>query len=157
MTPPAPNSPDGEKALTMVTGGLVAACLVVWTAGQVAALLWNGTWPPVPLSESPRILWKLVASPAIPTEAWPPAAAPALPGPLPYYGTLIFLVAVLIAIGAIGYRWHDQNRNSSNGKSARWAKPRDLKPLLIRRPQPGRLTLGTVHRRLIATEAQHSV
>src|SRR5690606_4854192 len=40
---------------------------------------------------------------------------------------------------------------------ARWAKPRDLKPLLVRRPQPGRLTLGTVGRRLVATEAQHSV
>ncbi|MDF1596192.1 MAG: type IV secretory system conjugative DNA transfer family protein [Acidimicrobiia bacterium] len=157
MTHPAANSPDGEKVLTIVTGALVAACLMVWAAGQVAARLWTGTWPQVPLSESPLILWKLVASPAIPSEAWPPAAAHVLPGPLPYYGTLIFLVAVLIAVGAIGYRWHDRHRNSSDGESARWAKPRDLKPLLVRRPHPGRLTLGTVQRRLIATEAQHSV
>lgn len=157
MTHPAPNSPDGEKILTIVTGGLVTACLVVWTAGQVAARLWDGTWMPVPLSESLLILWKLVADPGHPVQAWPPAAGDLLPGPVPYYATLVFLVAALIAVGAIGYRWHDRYQKSSNGESARWAKPRDLKPLLIRRPQPGRLTLGTVHRRLIATEAQHSV
>jgi type IV secretion system protein VirD4 len=157
MTNPTPNSPDGEKVLTIITGGLITVCLVVWTAGQVAARLWNGTWLPVPPSESPLILWKLITNPERPAQAWPPAAAHVLPGPLPYYGTLIFLAAFLIAVGAIGYRWHDRHRNSPDRESARWAKPRDLKPLLIRRPQPGRLTLGTVHRRLIATEAQHSV
>ena len=157
MTNPAPNSPDGEKVLTIVTGGLGAACLVVWTAGQVAARLWTGTWLQVPLLESPLILWRLATNPGQPVQAWPPAAAHFLPGPIAYYTTLTLLAAVLIAVGAIGHRWHDQNRNSSDRESARWAKPRDLRPLLIRRPQPGRLTLGTVHRRLIATEAQHSV
>jgi len=157
MTHSPPNSPDGEKVLTIVTGGLVTACLVVWTAGQVAARLWSGSWLQVPLSQSPLIAWKLVANPGQPAQAWPPVAGDLLPRPLAYYATLIFLVAVLIAVGAIGHRWHDQNRNSSNGEAARWAKPRDLKPLLVRRPQPGRLTLGTVDRRLIATEAQHSV
>ncbi|MDF1597503.1 MAG: type IV secretory system conjugative DNA transfer family protein, partial [Acidimicrobiia bacterium] len=157
MTHPAPNSPDGEKILTIITGGLIAACLMVWTAGQVATRLWDGTWMHVPLLESPLILWKLIVNPGQPVQAWPPAAGDLLPDPLPYYATLIFLVAVLIGAGALGYRWHDRHQNSSNGESARWAKPRDLKPLLIRRPQPGRLTLGTVNRRLIATEAQHSV
>jgi type IV secretion system protein VirD4 len=157
MTHPAPNSPDGEKVLTIFTGGLTTACLMVWTAGQVAARLWNGTWLQVPPSESPLILWKLITNPGQPVQAWPPAADDLLPGPLPYYITLTLLVAVLLAVGAAGYRWHGQHRNASDGESARWAKPRDLKPLLIRRPQPGRLTLGTIHRRLIATEAQHSV
>ncbi len=157
MTHPAPASPDGEKVLTIFSGGLGAACLVVWTAGQVAARLWSGTWLPVPLSESPFILWKLIANPGQPVEAWPPAAGDLLPGALPYYTTLTILVTFLLAAGAAGYSWHDRHQSSSDGESARWAKPRDLKPLLIRRPQPGRLTLGTVHRRLIATEAQHSV
>ncbi len=157
MTHPTPNSPDGEKTLTIITGGVATACLLVWTAGQVAARLWNGTWLGVPLSDSPLILWKIVAKPGQPFQAFPPAGGDLLPGPLFYYATLILLVAVLIAVGVVGYRWHDLHQKESDGESARWAKPRDLKALLVRRPQPGRLTLGTVHRRLIATEAQHSV
>jgi type IV secretion system protein VirD4 len=157
MTHPTANSPDGEKVLTIVTGGLMAACLLVWAAGQGAARLWSGTWLPVPLAASPLIVWKLVTDLGRPAQAWPSTAATLLPGPIPYYGTLIFLVTVLLAVGTTGYRWHDRHRNPPKTESARWAKPRDLKPLLIRRPQPGRLTLGTVGRRLIATEAQHSV
>ncbi|MDF1595136.1 MAG: type IV secretory system conjugative DNA transfer family protein [Acidimicrobiia bacterium] len=157
MTHPASANPDGEKVLTIVTAAVVAACAVVWAAGQVAARLWSGTWLPVPLSEGPLIVWRLLTNPARPNESWPPAVTHLLPAPLPYYAALTVLVAVLAAVGAVGYRWHDRHRNSSDGDSARWAKPGDLKPLLVRRPQPGRLTLGTVQRRLVATEAQHSV
>jgi len=155
MTHPAP-SPDGEKILTIVTGTAAAACLVVWASGQTAARLWTGTWLPVPVSESPLVVWRLVTDPTRPDQAWPPAVAHLLPTPLPYYATLAFLVAVVLAAGVAGYRWQ-QHRTDANAQAARWAKPRDLKPLLVRRSQPGRLTLGTVHRRLVATEAQHSV
>ncbi|MEX1093407.1 MAG: type IV secretory system conjugative DNA transfer family protein [Acidimicrobiia bacterium] len=156
MTHPTSADPDGEKVLTMLTAAVVAACAVVWAAGQVAARIWNGTWLPVPLTESPLIVWRLLTNPANPSESWPSAATQLLPGPPLYYATLTVLVAVLAAVGAVGYHWHDRQRNS-DGDSARWAKPGDLKPLLVRRPQPGRLTLGTVQRRLVATEAQHSV
>ncbi|MGH9123196.1 MAG: type IV secretory system conjugative DNA transfer family protein [Acidimicrobiales bacterium] len=40
---------------------------------------------------------------------------------------------------------------------ARWARPRDLRPLLARRPGGGRLVLGRVGGRLVATEPGHSV
>ncbi len=156
MTHSAPASPDGEKVLTILTAVLMAACLVVWTAGQAAARLWNGAWLPVPPSESPVIIWRLFVDPARPDQAWPAHAAELLPGPLSYYGTLAFLISVALAASAAGYSWH-QHRTDGEDGSAHWAKPRDLKPLLVHRPQPGRLTLGTVGRRLVATEAQHSV
>ena len=41
--------------------------------------------------------------------------------------------------------------------SARWAGPRDLRPLVVGGPQPGRVVLGRVGRHLVATEARHSV
>ncbi len=157
MTHQASANPDGEKVLTIVTAVVVAAFSVVWAAGQVAARLWNRTWLPVSMWKSPAILWRLVTDPARPAQAWPTQAGGLLPRPLPYYTTLTLLVAVLFTAGAVGYHWYDRHRNSSDGESARWAKPGDLKPLLVRRPQPGRLTLGTVNRRLVATEAQHSV
>lgn len=153
MTHPA--NPDAEKVLTVAVCVAIGACLLVWVAGQLTVRLWNGTWLPVPLSDSPLILWGLVTDPAQPAAAWPDAGAHMVPGAAPYYGTLTVLAAVLLLMGVTGYRWHSDRGDDS--ESARWAEPRDLKPLLVRRPQPGRLTLGTVGRRLIATEAQHSV
>ncbi|MGA2522325.1 MAG: type IV secretory system conjugative DNA transfer family protein, partial [Acidimicrobiales bacterium] len=40
---------------------------------------------------------------------------------------------------------------------ARWATRRDLGPLVVPRPTPGRLSLGLAHHRLVAAEAGHSV
>ncbi|MDF1595727.1 MAG: type IV secretory system conjugative DNA transfer family protein [Acidimicrobiia bacterium] len=155
MTPPA-TQPDAEKLLTVAASVLVAACTLVWSAGQVAARLWQGTWLPTPLFDSPIVLWQLIVDPTDPANAWPAPARSLLPGPLAYYTTLTVITLALLAVATFGYRWHQRQTEAESG-SARWAKPRDLKPLLIRKPQPGRLTLGTVHRRLIATEAQHSV
>ena len=151
-----PIESDADKVLIVIAGALIAACLLVWAAGQASALTWNHTALPTSPAESPVILWRLVINPAQPTEAWPTASAELLPGPVPYYTTLTALIAVTVAAGAVTYRQVTSRRNNDDG-SARWAKPRDLKPLVVRRPQRGRLTLGTVDRRLVATEAQHSV
>ena len=156
MTQPATALPDRETILTVVAGALVAACTLVWMAGQVTARIWSGTWAPTPLSDSPQILWRLVTDPAHPNRAWPAGAAQLIPAAFPYYATITAMALVLVAVAAFGYRYYHDRRDTSED-SARWAKPRDLKPLLVSRPQPGRLTLGTVGRRLIATEAQHSV
>lgn len=151
-----PVDSDADKVLTVVAGALISACLLLWAAGQIAALVWNHTTPPASPVESPIILWRLVANPAQPAQAWPAASADLIPGPVPYYTTLTVLVSLVSIGGAVAYR-QISNRRDNHATSARWAKPRDLKPLVIRRPQPGRLTLGTVERRLVATEAQHSV
>lgn len=154
MTHPVESETD--KVLAVVAAIALAACLLVWTAGQISALVWNHTTLRASPAESPMVLWRLVTDPAQPARAWPPASAELVPGPVPYYTTLSLLVALIGAAGAVAYRGL-ANRRDNDETSARWAKPRDLKPLIIRRPQPGRLTLGTVGRRLVATEAQHSV
>ena len=158
MTEPASqHSPEGEQVLTVAAAVFVACCLAVWTAGQIAARIWAGTWLPVPPWDSPIILWQLTANPAQPGDAWPPEAATLVPGPIAYYTVLAILGTIILAAVAVGWRWHRQHGDSTDNNAARWAKRRDLKPLLVRHPQPGRLTLGTVDRRLVATEAQHSV
>ena len=158
MTEPASqHNPDGETILTITTEVFVAACVAVWTAGQIAARIWAGTWLPVSLWESPTIVWRLAIDPARPGDAWPPKAATLVPGPIAYYTILAILSVVILTAVSAGWRWHHEHGATTNSDAARWAKPRDLKPLLVRRPQPGRLTLGTVNRKLVATEEQHSV
>ncbi|MDA8062538.1 MAG: type IV secretory system conjugative DNA transfer family protein [Actinomycetota bacterium] len=52
----------------------------------------------------------------------------------------------------------DRHRSGDRHHSgARWATTRDLRRLGVRRAEPGRLVLGRVGRRLVATEARHSV
>lgn len=158
MTEPASqHSPTGEQVLTVAAAVFVTCCLAVWTTGQIAARIWAGTWLPVPLWDSPLILWQLTADPAQPGHAWPPHTATLVPSPIAYYTILAIISLVILTSVAAAWRWHQQHSDPAEGDAARWAKPRDLKPLLVRRPQPGRLTLGTVDRRLVATEAQHSV
>jgi type IV secretion system protein VirD4 len=155
MTTPT-TQPDGEKILTGIAGVLLAACTIVWSAGQLAARIWHDTWLPTPPTDSPFILWQLITDTAHPDHAWPAEARDLIPGLVAYYATLTVITLAVLAVAALGYRWYQGHAGAESG-SARWAKPRDLKPLLIRKPQPGRLTLGTVGNRLIATEAQHSV
>jgi type IV secretion system protein VirD4 len=106
----------------------------------------TGDWSETSLGESPRLLWQIL------THSAGLGAAPIL---TIYIGVGAVVGLVGIAAG-VGWRHWTKHRDEG-AKGARWAKPRDLKPLLVRRPQPGRLTLGTVDKRLVATEQRHSV
>jgi type IV secretion system protein VirD4 len=156
-TPSDRHGPDGEQILTIAAGVLVAACLVVWIAGQLTAHVWTGGWLSVSVWASPLLLWHLLVHPAQPLDAWPPQAATLIPGAVAYYSVLTLLAAVTLVAAGAAWRWRQRRNKLGEADAARWAKPRDLKPLLVRRPQLGRLPLGTVGRRLIATEHQHSV
>ncbi|MCZ6457070.1 MAG: hypothetical protein O6650_07470 [Actinobacteria bacterium] len=58
--------PDGEQVLTVAAGVTAVACLLVWTAGQLAGRIWVGQWLPVSLLDSPHIVIRLIAQPKIP-------------------------------------------------------------------------------------------
>ncbi len=149
-----PHRPDGEELLTGAGAALATACLLVWIAHQATARIWGGGWLPVSPWESPALLWQLLTRPADPYGSLGPDQL-VMPGPVNYYITLGLLTVTVAVLAAIA--WHHWHQQSVAGEAARWARPRDLKPLLVPRPQPGRLTLGTVGRRLLATEEQHSV
>jgi hypothetical protein len=135
MTEPASqHNPDEETILTIAAAALVTGCVTVWTTGQLAARIWAGTWLPVPLWDSPMILWRLAANPAQPGDAWPAEAATLIPGPIGYYTILTSIAIIVLIAAATGWRWHHKHSTTDND-AARWAKPRDLKPLLVRRPQ----------------------
>ncbi len=158
MTRPADTDlPDADRVLTIAAGVIAAACLLAWTSGQLAGRIWGGEWPRSSPLDSPRIVTQIITHPKDPVSAWPSPATELIPGPTAYYATLALLTLAAAAIAATAWHLWTRNKHPKNQDGARWAKPRDLKPLLVRRPQPGRLTLGTVEGRLVATEAQHSV
>ena len=141
---------DGEQVLTIAAGVVVAACLAVWTAAQLTVRIRGDGWPRLSIWDSPLLLWRLIAQPTSPPD-------PAILSLSAYYNTLTLLLTPAATGAAVAWRKWRQRTKRDQPEGARWAKPRDLKPLLIRRPQPGRLTLGTVGKRLVATEQRHSV
>src|SRR5438045_1995890 len=64
---------------------------------------------------------------------------------------VIATAAVAIGVAAVCFR------RMPSPSDAQWASWWDLNPLRGRRREPGRLVLGLVGRRLVATEACHSV
>jgi len=101
---PAPDPPDQEQLLVIVAGVIAAACIVVWTAGQLSGRIWGGAWPQASPIDSPLILARLIANPSEPSTAWPEAAADLIPAPAAYYGVLALLVVAATIIAVVAWR-----------------------------------------------------
>lgn len=152
---PESDTPNGEVLLTAAVATITLTSLVVWLTGGISSTITNGRWPPASPLQAPLITLRLLQAPADPAAAWPTAAQPHIPRPLPYYTTLLVLLLTVALIAHLTYsKWHS---HSVTDGDARWAKPADLDGLVVSRPQPGRVILGRVGRRLVATEKQHSV
>ncbi|MGI8948842.1 MAG: type IV secretory system conjugative DNA transfer family protein, partial [Ornithinimicrobium sp.] len=89
-----------------------------------------------------------------------PALAARLPGPVLYWAATVVALAAALVIGVGAHKVFrdpveplDRRRRAGVTAQGRLASPSDLRPLLVRRPQPGRFVLGHVGHRLIATEA----
>ena len=189
MSAPPPRSRSGtDSPVELAAAGAVAvvatAALAAWAAGEVAGRLWRGRWPTVPVAASGPILARLVRNPRRPAMAWPVSARELIPGATAFYAVLLAIAAALSAVAVWGWRrwrrWCGPSRPGRLGRdgrsreAGRWADLRDLRSLVVRRPVPGRLTLGRLSSpdrvvasdprggpaptgRLLATEARSSL
>ena len=111
----------------------------------------------------PGVLARLPRTLSDPAAAWPAPDRARLPGPVGFYA------CTAIARGALTRRSASAHARVSRRvavarraaaaatpSGARWARARDLRALLVSRAQPGRLTLGRLGRRLVATEPRAS-
>lgn len=135
--------------------GLGAAGALLWVTGELAGRMFGGAWPPVSASEMGAVVLRFPRHLGDPAAAWPVAARGLMPGPVAFYGTLAALLLPVLAAAV----WYTLRRGGKQNEAydARWARPRDLRPLRRRRGQTGRLTLGRVGGRLVAAEPRQSV
>jgi len=157
---PAPAAGDGFAWVIGIAG---AACAVVW-AGAALALAVTGHGPDgrIGLTGAAQALVRLPGHLGEPAQAWPEPARTALPGPVVYWTSQAAVTAAATAAGVGGLRvWRglrgDRRRILGVKAEAGFASRRDLRPLAVARPTPGRLTLGTAHGRLLACEPQASL
>lgn len=160
---PGPGGTFGleEILVASVAGILTVGALGQWLIGTVAALLGRGRLLPATPVQALGSLFRLRQHLGDPRQAWPAPARTALPGPIVYWLATGLVLATLLAAAAVASRLLagsrsepvDKRRRLGVPTQARLATRRDLRPLLTKTPQPGRLLLARRGRRYVCTEA----
>lgn len=135
-----------------------------WLAANLAVLLTRREPLDGGLTDSFDALTRLPDFLGDPKLAWDGPAADQLPGPILYWLSVALVIAsaVGVAVVALRYRWGreqsgpDKRTRLGVDTQARLATTADLRPLLIRRPEPGRFVLGRWGRRYLATEGERA-
>ena len=160
-------APGGALTLEDMLGWVlaVAACVTlalgaaVWIGAFVAARLFGSGRFQGGIIDAVRAIGGLTSRPGDPAAAWGPTGD-GLPGPIAYWSTTI--IAWLLMAGALGFVarrvWSRRNLGPLGvRRDSGLARPKDLAGLVVSEPTEGRLTLGTVGRRMIAAEPQTSL
>lgn len=146
--------------LELIGGWLVAATMTagawLWVTAQLAGFVTTGDWLELPGTAMGHVALGVLQRPGDPRSSFPPDAASQLPGALVFW-SVAGLVASLILVPAGWLVLRRMRRSSTADDGARWAEPKDLKPLTVRSPVPGRLTLGHGPGGLLAAEPGHSL
>ncbi|HUP70353.1 MAG TPA: type IV secretory system conjugative DNA transfer family protein [Acidimicrobiales bacterium] len=151
----------GETVALVAAGAAVALAGIFLAGSHLAA--WLAGNPPLRggLADAGKALWRLPSTFADPGAAWSPEQRPALPGPVPFYLCLALVVVAVIGVAlvvawvcrALGGKRHPLGVDPSAGL----AGARDLRRLVVPGPKRGRVILGRVDGRFVATEPQVSL
>ena len=159
-TPSAATGSDTSTLLIMWGLGVGgAAAGAVWAGAQLATLVTRGHTLPAGLAQSFAALVRLPGHGADPASAWSPELQPLIAGPIAYWACTAVAVVAVTIIAVVVYRIFarpgvgtDPRRRLGVDTRARLATPRDIAPLVVAGPQPGRLIVGRVAGKLVATE-----
>jgi type IV secretion system protein VirD4 len=160
-----------DQFLLMAIAILLGATLMLWLTGQVSGFVHSGHWPKVSLPEMGQVAVKVPRHPLDPAAAWPAGARRLLPGPVLFWGTFVFLLAIFAAAwvflsAALRSARQRMGRTvvvkraapaADQVSPAGWARPQLFRDLYVRAPTPWRVTLGRVNGRLVAAEPLQSV
>jgi type IV secretion system protein VirD4 len=143
-----------------VVGTFAAVSIVVW-AGGALAIATTGGGPMPRLVDAGGALVRLPGSASQPAMAWPEPLRDRLPGAPVYWACQLSVIAVVVATGLLSVtawkRIDDPPGPLGNRPDAGFAARRHLKRLNVRRPVPGRVTVGRSNGRLVACERQASL
>ncbi len=134
----------------------------VWVGAELALLIATRQPMPIGLSATLAAAFRLPGNLGQPALAWTSVVAERLPGPLLYWSaTGLCVIAVTVGVAWAWGRWSmrpgpEHRRRLGVDTEARLATPRDLAPLVVGGPVPGRFILGRMGGRLVATEDRRS-
>lgn len=146
-----------EMLIVAALIAVVGAGVVTWLGAACAGLL-VGASPPGGMADAVGVIPGLLSTPGDPAGVW--SATVGRPVRLPPAGlywaatttVAVALVAIVVAGRAAWRALSPTRRRLGVDAHARFATRRELRPLLIKAPVPGRFVLGTWGRWLVATE-----
>jgi type IV secretion system protein VirD4 len=149
---------DHAWPLLALCAALASVLAFAILASALAGLLGHAQPIWISPSQAGTLLARLISHLSDPARAWPAADRRDLPG----IGELqaVLLISIIAVAGAVMLAWRLARRLRDPGlrkRSATWASRSDLAELRVRRPEPGRITLGRHRRALIAAEPRASV
>jgi type IV secretion system protein VirD4 len=152
-----------EVAIVVVGGIALGVVAVVW-AGASLALLVSGRTTAVAFAAAADAALRLPAHLAVPGSAWASPYSERLPGAPVYWLSTGICASGAGGLAALGVRWFGRSKVGTSQRKPlgvdgrpRFASRRDLRPLLVDRPTPGRFVIARFGRRLVATEATRTL
>lgn len=148
MSPPPGPRPDTTFLLVVFLAALVGCH---WTGAVLVALATGaGSFPSI--DGALRAIPNLTAHVSDPANAWPRADRHLLPGALAYWTAMLAALTSESALVAVGLHYFRTHRSglSAERLGSRFATRRELRPLLVRRAETGRLVIGRLGRHLVA-------
>ena len=155
---------DGFELLVIAVAGAVLVVVgAVWAGAWLSLAVSDGRGA-LPFSAAADAAPRLPANLSAPAEAWAEPFAQALPAaPLYWFCTALAAAALGAAIGLV-VRWLSRSKVGTarrrplgvDGRT-RFARRRDLEPLLVPGPVAGRFVIAQFGRRLVATECPPAV
>jgi len=151
--------PVADAAFAAAIIGVVGVLGGVWVGAALAAHAaghhFNGS-----LTDAGTALAHLPHHLEDPSHAWPRSVRAAIPGPWLYWPAQLFVLTIAAVAAVLAWRfWRPRRESDGLGveRSAHFAHHRDLGRLQVRQPTPGRVILGRVQGRLVATEPRTSI
>ncbi len=137
---------------------LLVVGTLVWATAKLSARMWSGTWPDLSAVQAAGAVIRLAQKPEDPAAAFAPSIDELIPGPVAFWATFAAIVTVPAGGAILVLRRRLRKRAAEEPVTARWAVAADLKPLIVKRPSLGRLTLGYGPKgKLLACEPGHSL
>jgi type IV secretion system protein VirD4 len=154
--------PIPGRALLGLLAALAGIALTFWLAASLAALVFGGGWLGAGPADAATALVAMPDHLGEPARAWTRPERARMSDAFGFYLTLgsLLLVLGIVAGALVALR---PRLGSIGGRevppAAQWATPGDLRRLLVRGPQPGRVILGRIGAtgRLVACEPRTSV
>jgi hypothetical protein len=119
----------GAAAFVPAAVVVVVAVGLLWTAGNLSALVTHGQRPQATLEDMGAVAIRLVQHPGEPGAAWSAADRRLIPSAAWFYATLLVLAgltAVLLVVGWRSYQRLQAALPGTGGYGAAWATRRDL-------------------------------
>lgn len=140
------------ELVVLALGILATTGLLFFIAGETLTYLATGEATGTSVFSALGLVLGVLAHPGAPALAWPDDSRAVFNPAVFWIFSLILIAATLMLLRRLGLRWGRVIGRHQRPESARWATSTDIRQLFVSKNEPGRVTLGKLGNKRVATE-----